>query len=356
MNSANVIITTDLKNPKELGLHYRLVCMTGPNKGKVYFLTGKRIILGRGEKADIQILDVKISREHAEISFINNNYIISDLSNQNGIIINDKKILQHSLRENEKIVIGQTVLKYNVIFVKEEKKDLALHDDNVIVLNPNDHKKNVSLKPKLDFKNAVASSDEDNPSPAKEQKSTNKVFILIIVIGGIIFITMGDDKNNAPQKTKSASENSFDLESESSNVKKGIGKEDPEVKKKFEMLIHSGRREFREGNYFRAMEEFRRADLLIPGSGMAGFLMSRAKQRLDEDVVKNFDKANKDLDAKKFQSAINSLCGVMQLLQKYPEDERYKSAEEKIRALEVELVMEKGEIKCFEEKSTGAKN
>ena len=72
MAAVNVKISTDLKIPTEIGLYYRLLCMTGPNKGKVYYLTGKRIIIGRGDKSDIQILDSKISREHAEISFVDN--------------------------------------------------------------------------------------------------------------------------------------------------------------------------------------------------------------------------------------------------------------------------------------------
>jgi hypothetical protein len=66
-SSKNVRITTELKSPSEVGVFYRLLCMTGPNKGKVYYLTGKRLIIGRGDNADIQIVDTKISREHAEL-------------------------------------------------------------------------------------------------------------------------------------------------------------------------------------------------------------------------------------------------------------------------------------------------
>ncbi len=93
----NVRITTELKNPSEMGTHYRLLCMTGPNKGKVYYVIGKRAIIGRGETADIQIVDTKISREHAELSFADNTYTITDLGAQNGIIVNDSKVKQKKI-------------------------------------------------------------------------------------------------------------------------------------------------------------------------------------------------------------------------------------------------------------------
>jgi pSer/pThr/pTyr-binding forkhead associated (FHA) protein len=357
MATANVIVSNELKSPKELGVHFRFVCMTGPNKGKVYYLTGKRIIIGRGEKVDIQIVDSKISREHAELSLVDKGYVITDLSNQNGVVINDKKVTQKRLADGEKIVIGQTVIKYSVIEVKEPTNDLVPVENNVLELNPKDAKKsNVANANKNNFKATASTIDDYAPKSKTEKKGNSKVVVLIAFLGVIYFVFFTDDKQLPKAAKNKNTDDSFNLESEAAGAKKGIGKEDPEVKRKFDMLLHSGRREFREGNYFRAMEEFRRADLLIPGSGMAGFLMSRAKQRLDEDVVKNFDKANKDLDAKKYQSAIISYCGVLQLLQKYPEDERYKNAQDKILALEIEMGLEKGEIKCFEEKAADPKN
>lgn len=350
MASNNVKLTTDLRNPKELGIHHRLVFMTGPNKGKVYYLKGKRVLIGRGDKVDIQILDTKISREHAELSFVDNAYVISDLSNQNGIIINDEKVKQQRINDGEKIVIGQTVIKYNFFDIKEEQNEITEYDEN----NKVEEKKS-KIKNKA-FVKSSANFEEEIVDSSTNKTGGSKLIIMIIFIGAIIFLFMGDDDNSKVVKKSKSNQEAFDIESEAANLKKSTKEEDPEIKRNFEAHIHSGRREYREGNYFRAMEEFRRADLLIPGSGLAGFLMSRAKQRLDEDVTKNFDAANKDLDAKKYQSAQIAFCAVMQLLQKFPEDVRYKNAEEKIRALETELGKEKGEIKCFEEKPVDSKN
>jgi pSer/pThr/pTyr-binding forkhead associated (FHA) protein len=354
MAAVNVKITNELKNPSEAGTHYRLLCMTGPNKGKVYYLTGKRILIGRGDKADIQIVDTKISREHAELSLVEGGYVVTDMSNQNGIVINDKKVKQQLLQDGEKVVIGQSVLKYNILYVREESNELVNIDENVIALATKNAKKTLATK-KIQA-NIASRFDDDEDSKNSNEVGPGKIAVLVIVVGGILYLLMaGDGKATKDPKTSTKkSEDAFDIQSATENTNNSkLNKSDADVKRKFDMLIHSGRREFREGNYFRAMEEFRRADLVVPGSSMASYLMSRAKQRLDDDVAKNFDKANRDLDAKKFQSAINSFCGVMQLLQKYPEDERYKNAQEKLSALEIEMGLDKGEIKCFETKPTG---
>jgi tetratricopeptide (TPR) repeat protein len=123
-----------------------------------------------------------------------------------------------------------------------------------------------------------------------------------------------------------------------------------------ETLIHSGRREFSEGNYFRAIEDFRLALLLNPNNGHASFYLSKAKQSLDDDIKKNMEKGKQEHESKKLQAAIVSYCGVLQLIQNYPDDERYKNAQLQISAIESELGMEKGEVKCFETKSAESKN
>ena len=140
------------------------------------------------------------------------------------------------------------------------------------------------------------------------------------------------------------------------SIPKKISQDDSDSKKKLESYIHSGRREFSEGNYFRAMEDFRLALLLSPNNGHASFYLAKSKQRLDEDIDKNFLKAKQEYESKKLQASIVSYCGVVQLIQNYPNDERYKNAMLKIGAIESELGMEKGEAKCFEEKSADSKN
>ncbi|MDC1174842.1 FHA domain-containing protein [Bacteriovoracaceae bacterium] len=119
MNEQAVKIVKNYKLPTSPGKYYRVVCLTGKNKGISYFIQKKRIVLGRSDKADIQVLDTKSSREHAELTLIGNKYVLTDLGSQNGVIINDLKVSQHTLEENDKIIIGSTIFKYNIIKVED---------------------------------------------------------------------------------------------------------------------------------------------------------------------------------------------------------------------------------------------
>jgi pSer/pThr/pTyr-binding forkhead associated (FHA) protein len=356
--ATNVRVTTELLNPTELGRHYRLLCMTGPNKGKVYYLIGKRIVIGRGESADIQIIDSKISREHAELALADNAFTITDLGAQNGIVVNDSKVKQKKLIDGEKIVIGQTVFKYGVYDIKVSA-EMVLAE-----ASPDSHiakeiKKGVKVK--IPPKHIKGNGEiESGYTPIKENQDSSKSKILIfgIIILSVMFILFGGDDNNQKKRSTSSAGGSTNADAEifneTMNVKKT--KIDSDVQKKLDSLIHSGRREFREGNYFRAMEEFRLALLISPNNGQASFYLSKAKQRLDDEIQKNFEKGTQEQDSKKYQAAIVSYCAVAQLIKEYPDDERYKNAMTKISSIESSLGLEKGEIKCFEEKSTEPSN
>lgn len=345
--SGNVKQSKDLKNPSEIGTHYRLLCMTGLNKGIVYYLVGKRVIIGRGQNADIQILDSSTSREHAELSLVDGSYVITDLGAQNGIVINDTKIKQQTLINGEKVVIGKSVFKYSVYHVRESKEVSILKSapETAIV-----QEIKRGAKPRFeDLENRKVGKKESSnkKEPAKDNKG--RTILLAVVLVGGVFVLMGGDDN----PKKAAEKKGAVLDAEIFNESVAVKNEslDPDTQKKLDSLIHSGRREFREGNYFRAMEEFRLALVLSPSNGQASYYLSKSKQKLDEEITRNFDKGTQELESKKYQAAIVSFCGVIQLIKEYPNDERYKNADLKIRAIESSLGMEKGEIKCFEERS-----
>lgn len=343
----NVKASKDLKNPSEIGTHYRLLCMTGPNKGIVYYLIGKRVLVGRGNNTDIQILDGHTSREHAELTKVDNKYIITDLGAQNGIIVNDTHVKQQALNDGEKIVIGQSVFKYNIVEVKRDRElELAeLGPDSELA---QEIKK--GIKGKKPLRNANETKKETEKKPNKEEGGNkSRTIIFGIVVVAVVFILVGGEDEKKVNPNQIVKKVDMDEFNESVSVKKTTV--DPESQKKLDSLIHSGRREFREGNYFRAMEEFRLALLLSPNNGHASFYLSKSKQKLDEEISRNFDKGTQELDSKKYQAAIISFCGIAQLIKEYPNDERYKNALLKISSIESSLGMEKGEIKCFEEKS-----
>ncbi len=73
---------------------------------KSYPLKGETIVIGRGKTCHIHILNMKVSRNHAEIQIQGDEYYINDLNSRNGSFLNGQKIKRHKLSGNDVIFLG----------------------------------------------------------------------------------------------------------------------------------------------------------------------------------------------------------------------------------------------------------
>jgi pSer/pThr/pTyr-binding forkhead associated (FHA) protein len=313
----NVLVLKHFESPKEAGTYFRLVCLTGTSKGESYVLSGNRIIIGRGDKADIKLNDTKASREHAEVTKVGSNWVATDLGSQNGIVVNDKKVTQSQLNEGDKLIVGQTVFKFAKVEVT-----------------------------------AKAKTSKDKDSEAPEGSATKKTLVPMIVLGAVvIYLILGDDKKSTDNPGKSKKQSSTSYQDVSSDylaqLKKRQANEDKAVKEKLNVIYQRGLREFREGNYFRAIAEFNLALIISPGDAYAEYHLRKTKERLDKTIEELTIRAQRDEGALKFKSATVSYCSIVRLLYTVPEDPRHKNAEKQISELETRMGMEPGETNCL---------
>src|SRR5262252_5169207 len=99
--------------PRAAGPSAYLVVISGPSFGEMYRLKGDRTVLGRGERADIRVLDDGVSREHAAIERDSGKVVVVDLGSTNGTFCNGGRIQRHDLTDGDKISIGATtILKF----------------------------------------------------------------------------------------------------------------------------------------------------------------------------------------------------------------------------------------------------
>lgn len=313
----NVLVMKHLETPKEAGNYFRLMCLTGPNKGESYVLIGNRIVVGRGEKADIRLNDTKSSREHAEITKVGDNYVVTDLGSQNGILVNDQKSKQSTFKEGDKLIIGQTVLKFSRFEVTSKTK---------------------VIKEKI---------FDDAP---EQKRSLKPILILLLVLLGFYFFET--DQNPETQQKKKQMTSVDDVSNEYFQaLQKRQANQDKEVKEKLNVIYQRGLREYREKNYFRAINEFNLALILSPNDSQAEFYLRKTKEELDRTIEDYVVKANRDEDSLKYKGAIISYCAIIRLLYAVPDDPRHKNAEKQIKELETKLGMEEGESNCLKKQS-----
>lgn len=318
----NVLVLKHFETPKEVGTYYRLVCLTGTAKGESYILSGNRIVIGRGDKTDIKLNDTKASREHVEITRVGGQWIATDLGSQNGIVVNEKKVTQAQLNEGDKIIIGQTVLKFAKVEVSAKNK-----------------------------------SNKENSVESDLSGAGKKSLVPLIAIAGVaIYLFLSGEESSNPQTQKSKNNSGSSYQDVSSDylaqLQKRQANEDKAVKEKLNAIYQRGLREFREGNYFRAIAEFNLALMISPGDPYAEFHLRKTKEKLDKSIEELTIRAQRDEGALKFNSAIVSYCSIIRLLYTVPEDERYKNAETMIKGLEQKIGLEANETDCLKKPRT----
>ena len=315
----NVKVLKHFELPNKPGTYARLLCLTGDDKGSAYFLEGSRVTMGRGDQCDITIKDLKTSREHAEMVKVGRDYVITDLGSHNGVVINDLKIKQQRLNHGDKIILGRTVYKFGYVDVKNEAQEI--------------------LKQAKDDKN------EDEQGERKGITPRTGIFILIFVIA--FWIIMDESGNNVSEPTSETTgefnEISTRLVNEISNRER---REDNKIKEGMSVMFQRGLREYREGNYFRALEQFNLALSNKPNDALALFYKRKTVEALDRQIEGLFIQARRDRDALKYEAASVAYCAVMRLLYSIPEDKRYKDAKKYFEEVNVLRGYDKDEITC----------
>lgn len=315
--SKNVLALKHFEQPPEEGTWWRLMCLTGQTKGETYVLTGNRIVLGRSDKADIRVLDIKSSREHAEITKVGGEWVVTDLGSQNGIVVNDQKITQTKLKEGDKLVIGQTVYKFAKVEVKSKKPSKPIEEES--------------------------SKEESSPTGNKRLSALLSVVIAV----GIGMIVLSEDPVAPGRRKVVDKSNVKDVSDEYLRlIQQRKLSEDKNQKLKLNTIFQRGLREYREKNYFRAINEFNLALILNPNDPLADFYLRKTKEELDKVIADHFVKGTRDEEGLHYQSALVSYCAVIRLLNDYDSDPRYKTAEENIKNLEAKMGLETGESNC----------
>lgn len=103
-----------------------LVVIYGMELGRKYDVLDKKVIVGRSSKADIQVDQESVSRNHAQIKSDAKAALISDLGSTNGTYVNDEQIEgEYPLRNGDLIKIGRTIFKY----IAGGNVEAAYHDE-----------------------------------------------------------------------------------------------------------------------------------------------------------------------------------------------------------------------------------
>ncbi|MCY2982704.1 MAG: ATP-binding protein [Planctomycetota bacterium] len=88
----------------------------GANVGTHYLIRETKQKLGRESHCEIHLEDSEASRTHAEIDFVDGDYVLRDLGSSNGTFVNGNRITEHKLRVGDRVQIGKRLMLFRLSF------------------------------------------------------------------------------------------------------------------------------------------------------------------------------------------------------------------------------------------------
>ena len=89
-----------------------LVVISQVDGYRVFEISRERIVIGRGEDADLMLPNISVSRHHAEVFIEGNKTFLKDLDSSNGTLLNGKTVQEAELRSGDEIGLGKFRLAY----------------------------------------------------------------------------------------------------------------------------------------------------------------------------------------------------------------------------------------------------
>jgi pSer/pThr/pTyr-binding forkhead associated (FHA) protein len=133
--------------------------------------------IGRKPGCEIQIDNLSVSGEHANIFTVGEDSFVQDLGSTNGTFINNKKISKHHLKNGDTVVIG----KHSLIYLSESTRASRAPDEfaKTVIISPS---RTVEPKPAAPATESAAITLETKP---KEAVPKTERFGAIFVLSGV---------------------------------------------------------------------------------------------------------------------------------------------------------------------------
>jgi two-component system, cell cycle response regulator len=112
-DDTNTESATPIFNQKPTRDRPYLIVLAGSAMGVMHLVDRDTTVIGRGEKADLRLIDDGISRAHTRIVRRGPDLFVEDLGSTNGTFCNGVRISSQKLAEGDKLMIGaSTILKF----------------------------------------------------------------------------------------------------------------------------------------------------------------------------------------------------------------------------------------------------
>lgn len=294
--------------------------LSGPDKGATYKLVSTKITLGRASDNSIIIKDPRCSRHQAVIELTPEGVFVSDISSQNGIDVDGNVTKKAQLKSGTHITIGTTVLRFDV---KSQNTRMPESLPEKRQHSPVNQQMSSPLPTMGNFGSIGGSANG---------KRNFYIIVGVVALGLILLLASPAirKKDEVPirndeiidEEIKASQERKEALTKQ--QIEKGVGTQEYN---EIQATYLQGFRDYREGNYARALSSFDAVLALNPKHELAFKYRELSKRRHDELIEMTMLQGKRYMEQNKYANAKNAYQQVMILIND-PKNKRYLEARE----------------------------
>jgi pSer/pThr/pTyr-binding forkhead associated (FHA) protein len=299
---------------------YALTVLNGPDKGATYKLVAGRVTLGRGSDNDIVVKDdPKISRNHAIITVTPRGVEISDVSDRNKVILNGEEVTSRLIPPGAVIQLGETKFQFKILSQPSGGASLDVIQGGGISSAPYGSQ-------------SLGASPSPRRSSRRSQSGGKTNFYILVAVIGILFAWLLS--SNGPKNKAVDIRSDEDVASDISASRKVV--EDAEAERQ-KLGLNSrqyeeaqpnfvkGFRDYRKGQYERAIESFQACLSLFPAHVQCQRYLSLTQKKFSELIQYHMVLANRYRAQNQYTACKSEYRNAMVMLRN-PEDKTYVEA------------------------------
>ena len=280
---------------------FSVMVLTGPHAGESFDFKNCPVRLGRTSENDIALpKDPKISRAHVEIQFQQGHFSIHNLSEKNAVLVNDQNVRNTVIQSQCRINIGETSLQFlitdrqlSVPSAKSLKLAQIPNSNSLQTMAPDPVLATSPMS--LPARSATSSAPRGNYSPSGmnyvDQENSKTLFyvILIAVISLAAFFLASSAKKRKATEIRTSDQQIKSIE-DSRETLEEMKKEDERLGMNTPQYLLAdqqftkGFRDYRQGQYNRALSELGSALAFFPQHSRARRYYTMAQRKLDEQI------------------------------------------------------------------------
>jgi len=323
-------------------LRYKVTVSSGGTAGQSYVFEKPIVTVGRGPENDLVFSnDAKMSRTHIEIRLQLGHVIVRNISQKNILLVNGEKCEEKTLTDVSFLQVGETLLEIKME-VDKPKEQLQAPQPAVnkavrLVGSQSEAKPQAYRPPPPPSHSAPTSQARQSSRASVSSQSGNsrvRFYSIVALVGGLFFWFVTSEKG--PKKPEvqlrtegdvvRAIEESAQAVQELKRQKETKGQDSLQYRAAQEHYI-KGFRDYRQGQYARAIQSFQAARSFDPSHELAGKYLLQAQRKYEAQIDFNMSQGRKYYQKQNYKMCQSSFASVM-IMVKDSSKPKYREAKQ----------------------------